>query len=134
MSDEQAEAMMRFTQAVGGAILSLPDLAEHEWDTFALAAEVTDDSCAMTAYRYTSGGPPVSVEPPESDDDFWDLRDATHGPNGETWEVAVVKVDRATMGLVTEFYSGQDADRFRLAPETMETIAEALRPTAADFA
>jgi hypothetical protein len=131
--EQQAEAMMHFTQAVGGGILSLPELADGDWESYAMAAEVTDDSIKVSAYRYTAAGEVLATEPPENDDEFWDLRDATRGPDGQAWDVAVVKVDRATSGMAVEFLAGAGADPYRVEPGTIDSLPELIRPTAADF-
>ena len=87
MSDDSAAAMAELSQVIAGDILTMPELSEPEWDTFSMVAEVTDDSVAMTAYRYTESGPPVPTAEPENDDLFWELRDRTRGTDGEAWDV-----------------------------------------------
>lgn len=133
MSDDRASAMADLTQAIAHGILTLPELDEPDWDTFSLAAEVTDDYVAMTAYRYTQDGPPVSTEEPEDDDPYWDLRELSRGADGQTWDVVLVKIHRDTANLVLAFLSGADADRWRITPANMEHLAEALRPRPEDF-
>ena len=133
MADEQASAMAEISQAIAGDILSLPELSGPDWDTFAMVAEVSDDYVAITAYRYTESGPPVSTPEPEDDDLFWDLRDRTRGIDGQAWDVVLVKVRRATAQLVMNFVSGDAAGMWRVTPANMAHLPESLRPRPEDF-
>lgn len=133
MAEEQAAAMAEISQAIAGDILSLPELSDPGWDTFSMVAEVSDDFVAITAYRYTDAGPPVSTAEPENDDLFWDLRDRTRGTGGEAWDVVLVKIHRDTATLVMNFVSGDGADMWRITPENMEHLPESLRPRPEDF-
>lgn len=131
--DEPAAAMAELAQAIARDILALPELAGSDWDTFALAAEVTDDYIAMTAYRYTASGPPVSTEEPEDDDLYGELRDATRGVGGQAWDVVLVRIRREPADLALTFLSGSDAARWRVTPENLEHLPESLRPRPEDF-
>jgi hypothetical protein len=133
MADDQASAMAEISQAIAGDILSLPELSDPEWSTYAMVAEVSDDFVAITAYRYTEAGPPVSTAEPENDDVFWDLRDRTRGTDGEAWDVVLVKIHRDTATLVMNFVSGDAADMWRVTPENMDHLPESLRPRPEDF-
>jgi hypothetical protein len=125
--------MAEISQAIAGDILSLPELSDPEWNTYSMVAEVSDDAVAITAYRYTESGPPVSTAEPENDDLFWDLRDQTRGTDGEAWDVVLVKVQRDTATLVMNFVSGDAADMWRVTPENMAHLPESLRPRPEDF-
>lgn len=120
-------------QEIAADILRIPELAHPTWDAFAMAAEVTDDSVAITAYRYLSDGPPISTEGPEDDDLFWELRDALRRPDGSTWDVAIVKLQRAGGGLAIDLKTGADAAPWRVVPENMDHLPESLRPRPEDF-
>lgn len=133
MDNDSTAALAELSQAIAGDILTLPDLSDPEWETYALAAEVSDDSVAMTAYRYTKNGPPVPTAEPENDELFWDLRDRTRGVDGEAWDVVIVKIDRATAQIVMNFVSGAAAEMWRITPENIERLPEAMRPRPADF-
>ena len=134
MTDDRASAMAELTQAMAADILGMPELADPDWDTYSLVAEVSDDAVAMSCYRYAASGPPISTPEPEDTDLYWDLRDAMRGPDGSTWDVALVKIRRDGMDLVLDFLSGADADRWRVTPENMEHLPESLRPRPEDFA
>lgn len=125
--------MAELSQAIAGDILSLPELSDADWSTYSMVAEVSDDFVAITAYRYTESGPPVSTAEPENDDLFWDLRDRTRGTDGEAWDVVLVKVHRDTATLVMNFVSGDAADMWRVTPENMAHLPESLRPRPQDF-
>jgi hypothetical protein len=125
--------MAAISQAIAADILSVPELRDPGWDTFAMVAEVSDDFVAVTAYRYTESGPPVSTPEPEDLDLFWDLRDRTRGADGEAWDAVIVKIRRDTASLVMDFVSGDAARRWRVTPENMDHLPESLRPRPEDF-
>lgn len=134
MTEDQASAMSEISQAIAGDILTLPELSDDpDWDTYSLVAEVSDDRVAMTAYRYTESGPPIATDGPENDDLFWDLRDKTRGVNGEAWDIVLVKIHRDTVNMVMNFVSGPGADLWRVNPENIDRLPEALRPRPEDF-
>jgi hypothetical protein len=133
VDNDSTAAMAELSQAIAADILTLPDLIDPEWETFSMVAEVTDDYVAVTAYRYTESGPPVSTSEPENTDLFWDLRDRTRGVDGQAWDVVLVKIHRDTANLVMNFVSGPAADMWRVTPENMERLPELLRPRPEDF-
>jgi hypothetical protein len=131
MSADSADALARFSEAMTAEILRLPAPA---WDTYALLAEVSDDMVTTTAYHYTEAGPPIPAEAPEDGDDLlWDLRDATRGRDGQAWDVVLIKLDRASACLVMNFVAGDAAALWRIHPETVAHLAEAMRPRPEDF-
>jgi hypothetical protein len=131
---DAADALARFSQAIAADILRSPELSDPDWDTYTLLAEVSDEVVTTTAYRYTDGGPPVATDPPEDDDDnLWDLRDATRGIDGQAWDVVLIKLDRDTGRLVMNFVSGDAAEIWRIGPENVAHVSEALRPRPEDF-
>ena len=134
MSADPADVMARFSQAIAADILRSPELRDSEWDSYTLLAEVGDDVVTTTAYRYTDGGPPVATDPPEDDDEnLWALRDATRGIDGQAWDVVLIKLERDTGRLVMNFVSGDAAEIWRIRPENVAHVAEALRPRPEDF-
>ena len=134
MSGDAADALARFSQAIAADILRSPELSDPDWDAYTLLAEVSDEVVTTTAYRYADGGPPVATDPPEDDDDnLWDLRDATRGVDGQAWDVVLVKLHRDTGRLVMNFVSGDAAEIWRIRPENVAHVAEALRPRPEDF-
>ena len=133
MADDQPAAMAEISQAIADDILSSPDLSDPGWDTLSMVAEVSDARIAVTAYRYTTSGPPVPTRGPENLDLFQDLWQHTRGTNGETWDVVVVKIHRDTASLVMDFFSGPEADRWRVNPGNIAHLPESLRPRPEDF-
>lgn len=125
--------MSQISQAIASEVLGMPELADSAWDTFGMVAELSEGRTAITAYRYTTEGPPVPSRPPQVYDLVEQLRAGTRGPNGETWDVLLVKIDRATGGLVMDFVAGADADRWRINPQNIDRLPEALRPRQEDF-
>lgn len=121
------------SQAITHDILSQPELADPEWDTYALVAQVTDFSVGITAYRYTESGPPVPTHGPENSHLFIELRQRTRGIDGAAWDVVIIKIHRDTANLVMNFVSGEAADMWRITPQSIGRLPEALRPRHEDF-
>ena len=42
-TDDSTAALAELSQAIAGEILTMPELSDPEWDTYALVAEVSDD-------------------------------------------------------------------------------------------
>ena len=51
MGDESSAAMAELSQAIAGAILTLPELTDPAWDTFSMVADVADHAVRVTAFR-----------------------------------------------------------------------------------
>ena len=134
VSADAADAMARFSQAIAADILSSPDLSDPDWDTYTLVAEVSDDVVTTTAFRYAEDGPPVPTDPPEDDDEnLWGLWEATNGVDGQAWDLVLIKLRRDTAHLVMNFVSGDAVEIWRIGPENVAHVAEALRPRPEDF-
>ncbi len=105
------------------------------WDSFAVIVSITPAVSEMTAYRYAGEGPgkPTPVRA-TGFSLFRDLQTATTGPDGETWEVCIIKVERDTKRGSVNFVYSPEADLWRATPETAQRIAENARPRPADFA
>ena len=133
MADDRTAALAEFSQAIAGEILTMPALSDPEWDTYALAADVSDEATKLTAYRYTEAGPPVPTPYPMAFDLFRELRDRTQGNDGQKWDIAVVRIHRDTAQLVVNFVAGDAAEMWRINPANMDSLPELLRPRAEDF-
>lgn len=133
MENDSNSALAEFSQAIAGDILTLPELSDPEWDTYAMVAEVTDFSVKMVAYRYTESGSPVPTEGPANSWVFVQLRDRTRGTDGEAWDIAIVKIHRDTAQLVVNFVSGDGADLWRVNPANIGNLSSMLRPRREDF-
>ena len=57
-----------------------------------------------------------------------------HRPTVSPWEIAIIKIDRDTKRGSANFVYSAEADLWRVTPESASRIAEAARPTPADFA
>jgi len=132
-SKDKDAIIAEYSQAIAGDILTLPELSDPDWDTYSMAAEVSENMCKLIAFRYTESGPPVPAEPLENEDLLWDLQDKTRGTNGEAWDVVLVKIHRDTAQLVLNFVRGESADMWRIIPENMDHLPESLRPRPEDF-
>ena len=133
MADDRTAALAEFSQAIAGEILTMPALSDPEWDTYALAADVSDEATKLTAYRYTEAGPPVPTPYPMAFDLFQELRERTQGSDGEKWDVAVVRIHRDTAQLVVNFVTGDAAEMWRINPANIDNLPELMRPRAEDF-
>jgi len=133
MTDDSAAALGEISQALAGEILTMPDLSDPEWDTYAMIAEVSDEAVGVTAYRYTETGPPKPTRHPEVYGLFRELHERTRGTDGEAWDIAIMKIHRDTAQLVMNFVSGEAAQMWRITPENIGNLPEMLRPRAEDF-
>jgi hypothetical protein len=134
VDNDSTSALAELSQTIAGDILTLPALSDPDWDTFAMAAEVTDYSVKLSAYRYTESGPAIPMESPENMWVYIQLREQTRGTDGEAWDVVIVKIHRDTAQLVLNFVSGAAADPWRVRPANIPTLPELLRPRPEDFA
>jgi hypothetical protein len=107
---------------------------DPDWDTFAAIAAVTSTVSEMTAYRYAGDAPgkPTRLRATKLQN-FRDLQEATTPPDGDPWEIAIIKIDRDSGRGSANFVYPAEADLWRVTPESAARIAEAARPTAADF-
>ena len=64
---------------------------------------------------------------------FRDLQEATTPTRWYPWEIAIIKIDRDSKRGSANFVYPAEADLWRVTPESAARIAEAARPTAADF-
>lgn len=136
MDDAQAPmmAIAELSQAIARDVLTGPASSDPGWEAFAMVVELSDGRLATTAYRYgPSAERPVPTREPDSVDGFWGLREQTRGDDGQAWDVAIVKIHRASSRVVVDFVSGPDADGWRVHPDNIAQLPERLRPSAADF-
>lgn len=117
------------------ALLEEPALVEDaEWDTFSVLAALTDEVAELTAYRYGEGRRPQPTPLTATNFDlFRELRQATAAPDGSSWEVCIIKVQRDTGKGSVNFVYHDEAPLWKLGPDTVARIAEDLRPGPADF-
>lgn len=131
-AEARASLLAEFRGAIGRDILALPELSEPDWDTFALAVEPSAEGVELAAFRYTELGPPVPTARPH-DDLYRELHDRIRGIQGEPWDAAVVLLHRMTGRVELRFAYGRAADAWRLSPDNLERLVEALRPGPEDF-
>jgi hypothetical protein len=116
------------------SVLELPALIDDpRWDSYSTAVEVTDDSVAASAFRYTTDGPPVPSPSPRDLGAFRRLRDSMANELSPPWAVCILKIQRDTARATLNLVYPEHAALWRLSPSTYGRIAEALRPVAADF-
>jgi len=128
---DQAEIV----NAIVGSLLEERALVEDpEWDSVAVVTSVTPDCVDMTAYRYAgdAAGRATPLNSPEHQL-FRDLQEATRGPDEQTWEVCIVKVERDRARGSVNFVYPREAGTWRIDPTDPRRLAETLRPCNADF-
>ena len=126
-------AMAEISQALAGEILTMPDLSDPEWDTYAMIAEVSDEAVGVTAYRYTEAGPPMPTAEPEVTACSGSCTSARVAPTARRGTSSIMKIHRDTAELVMNFVSGEAAEMWRITPENIGNLPEMLRPRAEDF-
>jgi hypothetical protein len=115
-------------QDVAVVLLKAPQLAGADWDTCGMCFEVAEHRVASTAYRYVGDGAAVPTPPVmEACDLISDLWDASRAA-GSTWDVAVIGLERRTGRVAVDLVGGDDADRWRVTPATIDALPELLRP------
>ena len=127
-----AEAIL---SAIVDDILELPVLvADKRWDAYVTVVELTDDTVAASAFRYTADRPPIPSPAPRDLGAFTRLRDAMHAMHAmqsdashHPWTVCIVHIDRDTARSTVDFVYPEEAERWRVDPSTYGRIAEALR-------
>ena len=117
------------------AVVNDPELASESWDTYALIGRLTPGVEQLNAFSYRGSGRPVPAS--EGGDSVFDLfielQDLTADPQGERWEVAVLRIDRDSGRFAIDYHYGEDAAAWRVDPSTFQRIAEAARPRPEDF-
>jgi hypothetical protein len=107
---------------------------DPKWDTLTVLATVTPEMVGMTAYRYTHAGPGLPTPLRGTDlQRFRDLRAATAAPDGTRWEMCIIKIDRDSARVAVNFVYGDQADQFRITPDSVREVTERLRPQPTDF-
>jgi hypothetical protein len=115
-------------------ILELPALVDDpRWDSYSTVVEVTDESVAASAFRYTTDGPPVPSPAPRDLGAFRRLRDSMVSEQSPPWAICILKIRRDTARSTLNFVYPDHASLWRIDPSSYRRIAEALRPVAADF-
>jgi hypothetical protein len=112
------------------------DLNARAWEHYSAVAYVGEDLSQVNGYAYVGGQTPIPAGADDFDllDDPRRLQEATTGPEGQRWDVAVVQVEAATRRFRVRYVYSPESLDWRVTPATFRRIAEAARPTAADFA
>lgn len=109
-------------------------LDDPSWESYGLAAEVTDDGSVMQAsYAFADAADPQSSAVVRQSYSLVELREASRGDDGGTWDVFVMKIHRPTGQAATRFITGDEVARFSLDLENNDRLVEALRATQEDF-
>jgi hypothetical protein len=109
-------------------------VADPSWESYGLAAEVMDDgSTIQAAYLYSGDDPPRSASGVRQSFSLVELREASRGDDGETWDVFVMKIHRPSGQAATKFVSGAETAEWSLLPDNDARLAESLRARQEDF-
>jgi hypothetical protein len=118
-----------------GSLLEEPTLVDDpEWDTFAVIASIAPEVAEMTAYRYRADEAPKPTPLLNTPFTlFRQLQADTATPDGELWRICIVKIDRDSRRGAVNFVYGEDAELWRVTPDTAGRVAENARPQPVDF-
>lgn len=128
---DQAEIV----NSIVGSLLEEQALIEDpEWDSLALVATVTPEYADMTAYRYTGDGAGKATPLRGTEHQlFRELQEATKGPDDQTWQVCIVKIERDSARGSVNFVYPDEAPIWQIDPADPTRLAENLRPRPEDF-
>ena len=111
---------------LAGSIFHDPALADHEWDTVSTVFVADGSSVSWYCYSYLGAAPTaVSLEGDDLYELLLDFQEATVSPNGSAWKTCLFRLDRE--GEVEVDFEHDDADRWRVTPDTLDTIHERIR-------
>lgn len=109
-------------------------LDDPSWESYGLAAEVMDDqSTAQAAFVYAGDGPAVPSRGVKRAYSLVELREASRGDDGVTWDVLVLKVHRPSGQAATRFLAGDETADWSLLPDNDARLSESLRARQEDF-
>ena len=114
---------------IGRLIAGDPKVAAQPWDRFALVAWYGDGVSTLNGFRYVGEEPGQPATPGsfELEDRIDGLRAATRVEGKEAWRACVVKLDKAS-GKASVVFAYEDADDWRVTPQTAADVARRARP------
>lgn len=111
--------------------------ADADWTSLGVIGAVEPGMQSLDAYRF-SGPTGIPVATPLREQALFDalvaLRENSTGPNGRSWDMCVIKFDRASGQSKIDYLYGDETDRWRIRPDNFEEVTEALRFGPSDFA
>ena len=115
--------------AIGQSLVAGAALVGDDWDGFALIALYDDTGRRLSGFRYQDHGParPATPKATELGGLIDDLRVATRIADSSPWHACVLRIRRDTGRFTVEF-EYDDADRWRIGPETLAQLTEQARP------
>ncbi|MGY1410669.1 MULTISPECIES: hypothetical protein [unclassified Luteimonas] len=118
-------------RGIGELLLRDIATAGHDLDGYALIADYADGARRLSGFGYRDGHAPVAATPKTEADTIGarldELREATQLEGQAPWTVCVVQLQRAGGRLHADFVY-EDAERWRITPETLDEVAERARP------
>lgn len=107
---------------------------DPSWDSYGLAAEVMDDeSTVQAAFVYATDGQASPSRGVQRAYSLVELREASRGDDGVTWDVFVMKIHRPSGQAATRFLAGDETADWSLLPDNDARLVEALRARQEDF-
>jgi len=114
-------------ETIGVNILDDPEFSNLEWDSLALVAHV-EGAISISGFKYTGKtAHPAAPQNFEIHGLILDLLDATSDHDNPPWKACLVQIIRDSLDIQLDF-EHDDADRWRITPENLDSIPELLRP------
>lgn len=124
MNQKRADELI---QEIGSAIVEDPAIADLEWDSVAVVAHL-DGGFSLFGYLYREGeNEPFSPEDDELFELFPELQDAMAEGEEHRWKACLYTIAKPDMDVDVDF-EFDDASRWRVTPDNIDTMPEQLRP------
>lgn len=114
---------------IGNMLLEDAQIAAQAWRYLVMVAQITPASTEVEGFAYPESGDFVPTSPHNFQilKKFEELRTAMHDPSKEPWKACLVTIDRISSDMTIKF-EYDHPDKWLITPDTIERIAEALRP------
>lgn len=124
MNQQRADELI---QEIGAAIIEDPAATEMEWESLVVVAHL-DGGFSLFGYAYREGGhEPFSPDGDELFELFPELQDAMAEGEAHVWKACRYAITKPDMDVDIDF-EFDDAGRWRVTPDNIETMPEQLRP------
>jgi hypothetical protein len=127
--DKDAPILNALVVEIGRMIAGDRKVAAQPWDKYALVAWYGEGVSTLNGFRYVGDEPgqPATPEAFELEDRIDELRAATRVEDKDPWRACVVKLDKAS-GKASVIFVYEDADSWRVTPQTAAAVAQRARP------
>ena len=127
--DKDAPIVDAMVVEVARTIAGDAKVAAQPWDKYALVAWYGDGVSTVNGFRYVGEEPGQPATPGAADleDRIDALRAATRVEGEDAWGACVVRLDKAS-GKASVIFAYEDADSWRVTPQTAADVARRARP------